>query len=290
MRKAFRSGVGLTLSLMFMATHVHADPKKSPATPPQTPIIVQVQPSPQVVEAVAEKIAIDRALWGREPEFWLVIFSGALFIGTMLLWISTWQAANAAKKTSDLTLELERPYVYVRYPEAGLEEREVEKPNPQTANIELDEVARYKGPLTFLLVNFGRSPAILTEIFDDYIWLEGQHDVPPILRPETKPAKKQAHGTVTANGDPFGISKRPSLVFGQGKKRLRRDTFKEDSFFLQGYVRYSDVVGGVYMLIYCARFDRLSGKFLPVVGEEYNYTTVVRPRSWSNPFSRPQRI
>jgi len=270
--KTLRWNLGITLSAMLLGTMTHAQTKVSAAAP--APIIVKVEPTPQEVEAVAEKIATDRQIWGNEPELWMVLFSGLLFGGTMLLWVATWQAAHAAEKASKLTLQLERPYVFVRYPKAGFEQRSINKTDPQTGDVEIEFVSRYGGPLEILFVNFGRSPAILTEIKDSYFRMNGLNVMPAPIDPDKTPGTKQAHGTVTANGDPHGITKHTYFAFGQ--IRLKPDALTVDSFFFHGYVRYKDVIGNKYTLGYCAKFDPLSDKFLPVGDSRYNYTRIIK--------------
>jgi hypothetical protein len=294
MRRTFRWSVATALGVMLLSTMAYANPKKTQTVatlgPPQSPVIVRVEPTPKEVEAVAQQLATDREIAGQSPEFWLVLFSGALTVVTVLVFVATRQAARAGEVAALQTLELERPHVFVRYGEPGLEERLIEITNSTHGDIETKEVARYKGPLKYLLVNFGRSPAVLTEIYEDYLWLDGQHDFPSVLDLRTTKGEKQVHGTVTANGDPFGISRRPSLVFGKGKGRLQQDTFKNDSFFIRGFVRYRDVVGNKYLLVYCAKFDRGAVKFLPINDERYNYSQIIKPWSLRNPLPHPENL
>jgi len=104
------------------------------------------------------------------------------------MWVATERNASAAHRAAEVAeralVELERPYVFVRFGEPGFEIRTVETPGTD----ELKLVSRYNGRFQMRFVNFGRSPAILTELLDTYDRVAGLAAMPyPTTRGQEQP-------------------------------------------------------------------------------------------------------
>jgi len=77
---------------------------------PPAPIIVQVQPSAQEVEAVANQEAANRRIFWLEPDAWVAVFTLTLTITTAFMWEATHRAAKVAERA---LVDLERPYIFI---------------------------------------------------------------------------------------------------------------------------------------------------------------------------------
>jgi len=95
----------------------HRDQSASRNMPPRSPAptVIEIQPSAQEVEAVAEQEATRRLL-GLEPDAWVAIFTGALTVATGLLWLATERTIGQAREHSEREL---RAYVSVFSTEAN---------------------------------------------------------------------------------------------------------------------------------------------------------------------------
>jgi hypothetical protein len=115
------------------------------------PTVVEVEPSVNVVEAVAEREAAHNAILGLEPDAWVAIFTGTLMLSTILMWRDTRRSANAALKAANVAemtlVATQRPYLSV-----GGEHRLTQDDSGAVTGIEF----------WFVIKNKGNTPALRT--------------------------------------------------------------------------------------------------------------------------------
>ena len=177
------------------------------------PRVIEVEPSAQEVEAVAEQEAAKRRIGGLQPDWWLVIFTGILSLGTMGLWLATRKLVTGAEKTAERQL---RAYLYIE--KTGFSNR------PLIG----------KWTITYVIRNFGSTHAHKVEV--DAIasavdWNSGKPAVPPPI-------------------DTFGLgSIGPGGDFSENEAALNGYAYESDlaagkkAIFLNGQIRYKDVFG-----------------------------------------------
>jgi hypothetical protein len=175
-------------------------------------------------------------------------FNGLLFLSTTALWLATRKSAKISERA--LT-ELEAPFVSVKINRPGLE-------------IEGHSVKF--GILRWCVVNYGRTPATILEIWD-----------------QTKstsaglPAKIDPHSTVGAPM-PYGIVAPPNgeceefpFVAISELVTEGSEPFSQKLIFFMGFVRYSDIFKNRFVLGFCFMFDRVGNRWILAGGDGYNY-------------------
>jgi hypothetical protein len=78
-------------------TYFLADNKQQVTQPP---LIIKVEPSPEEVQAVATREASTARIFGLLPDMWVALFTGALTVATILMWIATEKSVSAAKRAA----------------------------------------------------------------------------------------------------------------------------------------------------------------------------------------------
>jgi len=274
------AALGLAVALAVSgpcAGHVyhHAETvRPTVASPPATPIVIHAEPTPEEVHKAAEDEAAHRAIFGQQPEvwtFWLMVLTSLLTIG---LWFATWANASATNRSASIAeralVDLERPYVFVRFGDPGLEMREIQLPDK---GVEFH--SRYNGWTELLFSNYGRSPAILKDALIVFDRTAGRHAMPYAIDPVAQTGPAFPSGTISANGEPHKMTWAPYSVYGH--ESLEADSLTTDRFFCLGYLRYEDVLGGRYVLGFCAYFEW--DRFILEGGPEFNYfRTEIDPR------------
>lgn len=268
----------------------NASPKNQ-SSPNQTS--QRPQPAPPASArpaAIKEKIGADESqaatkketpkrkeIWS-DANTWVAIFTGVLTLATILMWRATKDNAMAARLAAEVAgralTELERPYLFIKFGYPGFEFRIGNQLNPESGNVESAFVSRYDKTIEIMFVNFGRTPAIITEICDDYKRIAGVSAMPNAINPDTRRGELLPIGNASVNGSPYSFQKDAFEAFE--RRKLDADALLVDRFFCLGHVRYKDIFGGEYILGYCGRFDPVSGKFIPEGGDGYNYTRTER--------------
>lgn len=190
---------------------------------------------------------------------WLLVgINFFLVVSTVGLWIATNRSARISERA--LT-QLERPFVGIKILEDGL--------------TNLENGVEHK-QLRFKLVNYGRAPAIITQLFDDLV-------ICPF-----KAAPKPPDLTTDENEIPSGFIIGPDADAYQLSTRTYKDCFLEnelraftmgtDDIFFLGFIRYSDIGGKKYRTGFCMKWtvpEESLGSF-PFLYEgdsRYNYTS-----------------
>jgi hypothetical protein len=102
-------GLCLGLAMAFVPTaHSARPPEATVASTSST--VIEVEPSPEVVDALAEQKATARRLAGLEPDAWVAIFTAVLAVFTILLWRST---RGAARTAQEALTTIERAFVFI---------------------------------------------------------------------------------------------------------------------------------------------------------------------------------
>ncbi|WP_334004367.1 hypothetical protein [Burkholderia gladioli] len=169
---------------------------------------------------------------------------------------------------SELALtKLERPYVLVTITKPGLTNRDLGGKN---------EVA--PGIQELNLINFGRSPALLTEFVHDWF---------TAIKPGEKPTLRALgvwnqtlfpYGTFSAMGDPHGEKRQ--LNVGNYGQSLALGAYEG---WVVGHVCYSDLLGNEYMTGFAFKFDVRRNEFIRTGGEEFNYGKQTKHATGSEP-------
>lgn len=204
--------------------------------------------------AKAAEDAAQFGLW----QFCVASFGLLGLIGTVYYAAMAADGARQAAHTAERALlDLERPHVYVEITSTGL------------VDGRLSDLPT--GNFTFEFVNHGRTPAIITELADNYVPVAGdpERDLPPPIDPSVTRGRAMPEGVIAppsgAKSPPF--SERPINVT-ESSRLLRQ---RQNLFFI-GYVRYRDIFGSRYITGFCAVHDRLANRFVLMGDGRYNYT------------------
>jgi hypothetical protein len=176
---------------------------------------------------------------------------------------ATAAVAEAARQSAEVArralTELERPYVVVEVTEPG---------------IVVDAEGNFslaRSQPRWEALNFGRTPAILLDRLT--VWLvEADDSMPYPIDPISQRGPQFAEGCVAAADHPFGETHNYLADLARIEDVLAPGAWKKCRIFFAGYVRYSDLLGGVYVTGFCLRFDYLGRRFVRIGGDAYNYT------------------
>lgn len=172
-------------------------------------------------------------------------------------------AAKAARGAADVAREsltkLEQPFVGIEIVSVGLSVKDP-KSDP---HVKLDD------DLKFRFANYGRTPATITELFDEF-HVCGPNEVPAPINPEGGGIEFPFGVIVGANrrspptrrSQSEGIDQNIWTTFSVGDGEL----------FLIGFVRFRDIFDQRHITGFCLRFDKRGGQFLFDGDERYNYT------------------
>jgi hypothetical protein len=193
--------------------------------------------------------------------FWQLIVSlaGLAAVSVTVIYAHhAWKEAKRAADIADRALgALERPFLVLQVVESG---------------IEVSEDSTSYGKTTYQLVNFGRTPAILTRRHFAMTW-----SVPEPIDPQSNIGQRIAFGVVIGAGRESPTYEVGSAVplnsalreHGKGRKRERREPY------LIGFVQYRDLMGHEYVTGFCLEHERgafdLSSWARPGEEDRYNY-------------------
>lgn len=259
------------IALFALISDAHSQRQKQPQPPradqrgtEQLPLVVKVMPAVKSAEETAkenrdkqQKSEIDRKLVDFNGDLdnytkllaWvaglqvLALFAQATFLGFTLK--NTARAATAAKNSSDATIALERPCLFVTRTHLG------------EAHVEADRTISHF--CDYSIENYGRSPAVLIEQCVDLRFLPELPDEPTYIH--VVPSRR-----VIYHGEPADDFK---VSLSQTEGRLSGDTGHQ--LYLVGYFCYEDVFGATIRTGFCYRFDDITGRLIRDGGNAYNY-------------------
>jgi len=166
------------------------------------------------------------------------------------------KASQLSARVAELALtKLERPYVLVTVRKAGLAYRD----SGGTKNVE-------PGIQELNLVNFGRSPALLTEFMHDFFVTVKPREKPTLRALSAANHTIFPYGTFSAMGDPHGEKRQLDVgIYGSS---LALGTFEA---WVVGHVSYRDLLGNEYVTGFAFKFDIRRGEFVRAGEDEFNY-------------------
>ena len=187
----------------------------------------------------------------------LVLFNGLLFGSTLLLWVSTRKAANAAKSAAEALPRLERAYVFF----ISATSADFDEPPFELGGI--PRVIRIK----YRFKNSGRTPAILKRIQigaeylqsgfpakGNFTYGDGKLPAPLIVGSDESPPESNAQARVS--GTDYEWAK-------QGVGRI----------FFWGKLTYLDVFGASHETGICSEWHFGQSRFVVSDCDELNYYT-----------------
>lgn len=192
-------------------------------------------------------------------QYWLSWPLLAALVGTLVATACAAHAASRSAKAAERALvDLERPIVFVEVPQAGL--------------VVEGSDGRFSlagGCVTYQCVNYGRTPALLTEYHPTFLILE-KGCFPDPVDPSKERGRELPVGCVSAQDAPYAQTEAPMKTFPA--KLLEPGAVEKYSIYFIGYVRYTDIHGGRYINGFCFLYDWIGGKFVRRGDNQYNYT------------------
>jgi hypothetical protein len=145
--------------------HSEGEPAQT-ARGPAPPLVVEIQ-QPRDQNPIATETKDERR-WYATPDWWVAGFTGALFVATAGLWIFTalmWRAtkkaAEAAGQAAEALPVVERAYVYPEVVSAGAIDQVLMTAQSVKDPKRFAEAVGMTSDVTFVVKNFGKTPAIL---------------------------------------------------------------------------------------------------------------------------------
>jgi hypothetical protein len=198
----------------------------------------------------------------------LVLFNGLLVGSTYLLWRATSRSVKIAERA--LT-ELERPFITVDVLEVGL---------VFTGN---GTVTSPINDFRYQFINHGRTAAQLTELVETWPVVDRIKDpadankfksvLPDPIDPAIIKGRALPFGVVVSEQRPYGLSANAFAVIDIQRLVVRPGFHSLGSdWYFHGYVRYKDIFGCHYVFGFCALYDFIGRRFVPMGDDRYNYT------------------
>ncbi len=188
--------------------------------------------------------------------FWLMIFTGALVICNVGLWLYTRKAANAAKKGAESLPLIENAYIFV----------EVEEDiNKKAAKIPFDEIKI----VVITVRNYGRTPAIIKEarLWMDYDVTETPKEnrihVPDVEEIKIIP------GIVLSSGEPVSVNAQVEITAAEWDKIKTGKV----QWHCWGIIKYENIFKAICESGFDWRWHPLLGRFISSNNEKLNYHT-----------------
>jgi hypothetical protein len=195
----------------------------------------------------------------RWPEIITAIFTVVLAVSTVFLWLATLRSAKIAERA--LT-DLERPFVGIEIIPS------------QATELEQFEQGAIPNSLQFWFVNYGRTPATITQLADQLeLCTPGQFPEP--FDTTTAQNEFPKFGIIIgANNEKSPVSSRS--YFDSECIPTRDLPSSAGNLFLLGFIRYRDIFGNRYRMGFCLKWTTTDnpsdGRFLFDGDEGYNYT------------------
>ncbi|MCX5847744.1 MAG: hypothetical protein NTW12_15545 [Deltaproteobacteria bacterium] len=190
--------------------------------------------------------------------FWLMIFTGALVICNVGLWLYTRKSANSAKKAADALPTIERAYLFI------------------------DSIEWPKGELGFtlsgynnlnlikgMIKNVGRTPAILCNVSAKVSIKKSEYPTREVVRGKSEIVFPKGV-IITSDGT-------ENFSCGEviGPSIMTESDFIQATILCYGYVIYEDIFGKSHETGFCYEFKPiyLEGRFHISNNKDLNYYT-----------------
>jgi hypothetical protein len=153
--------------------------------------------------------------------------------------------------------ELEAPFISIKIVSPGLQWN--------VAKTQLNF-----GTLTFTYANYGRTPAIIFEGFEDVRGVDVGSGFPPPIEGERGPPMPWGVIAAPNGGDsgPFRVNIFAHMLGIADGNPLE---LKNKAVFFLGFVKYGDIFGSVYTQGFCFLFDDIGNRFIEAGDEKYSY-------------------
>jgi hypothetical protein len=227
------------------------------------PLVIQLQqPTDQRCIATEPK---HESTWYRSADWWMVIFSGCLFIATTGLWIYTalmWRTTRTAVKDSAKGVDLaNKTYIATHRPKIVVRGLFMVSPNPSSPNM-----AR----LSFLITNTGDTDAEIVE-FKFFLIFTGDDSIEmPIVR--TEEAKEPPFKLIV--GDEFrwygNCEMNPAKVINATNRAIHdQEALSELDF--RGTISFKDLGGNLRQTSFHRSYDFKKRRFNRIENSEFEY-------------------
>jgi hypothetical protein len=293
--KAARAGlIGLITAACCSSQPVSAKPHEHPEGsqaktaqtsdgPSRPPIIIQVQPSPEEVEAIAEKEAAKARIFGLEPDTWVAIFTLALTISTVLMWLETRRLAAGGEDqhgTLKRSVKAARMAALAALKSAKIAKAQLAASHPPKIiirRISLHEGTPRFAPIgrpwkiEYIIANIGGAKATIYEL-NATIFCPNEDESLPAIPPY------QDGGDVTGEwyleagqSHPFDVFLTEDQISAAGREWNDTSEPKATHFYLIGYVQYRDAADVVRRTAFARRLDRKIKRFKAIEDPDYEY-------------------
>jgi hypothetical protein len=183
-------------------------------------------------------------------------------------------AAEAARQSADIARRaltvLERPYIVVDVTEPGIQ-------------VDASGQFSFVGPQPrWEAFNHGRSPALLIDRLT--VWLvEADGTLPYAIDPVKQRGPRFPEGCVVTPMRSFSETHNYMADLPKYQEMLDPDAWQKWRIYFTGYVRYADLLGGIYVNGFCLMFDHLGRRFVRIGPETHNYTRTEREPGDTSP-------
>jgi len=179
----------------------------------------------------------------------IALFTIILAVSTVFLWLITKRSVRLSERA---LVDLEGPLLGVKITNAGLE---FHRHGPQGTGFTV-------GYLRFCFTNYGRTPAFITEFFQDSKVVEV--GFPDRLDPSITRGAPMPHGIVVPPKD-------DSEIFEHGVLSDIGHLGGDKNIFFLGFVHYTDIFDNSYVCGFCFLFHKESNRWVLAGGTKYNY-------------------
>jgi hypothetical protein len=178
---------------------------------------------------------------------------------------ATTAVAKAAQSSADISrralTELERPYVVVEVPEPGIQ-------GDASGNFSFSgSHPRWE------VSNYGRSPAILIDRITRWK-VENDGTLPYVIDPSKEKGLSFPEGCLVSEGRPFSERHNYFMESDEFQKMLDDHAWQIYRIWFFGYLRYGDILGGIYINGFSLVFDHRGQRFVRIGPSTHNYTRV----------------
>src|ERR1700719_1115642 len=170
---------------------------------------------------------------------------------------ATGQSADIARRA--LT-ELERPYIVVRVP---------------VADIKINEVGNYSffGHPRWEVSNYGRTPAILVDRITRWK-VEVDGNLPHAIDPRIAKGLPFPEGCLASREAPYSENHNYFIDLDGYQDIYGARAGHRRQIWVFGYLRYKDILGGVYVNGFALVYDSIGDRFVHIGPPSHNYTYV----------------
>jgi hypothetical protein len=197
--------------------------------------------------------------WNVAKEFdhWSALITAIATVAIGYFTLTLKQSSDKMWRISERALtELEAPFVSIKINTPGLE-------------IKGNSISF--GLLKWCVVNYGRTPATILEVFQDTQAVKIGNGYPPVIEPQKIRGHLQPYGVIAPpNGQSQDFPFIPLHIKGDFRN-VAPPPISEITPFFVGFVRYSDIFKNRFILGFCFVFDRDASQWLLAGGDEHNY-------------------